>query len=867
MELAIAVTLRHLLSFRPQNKLPNSPRQMLEADLGRLLSKPIPHYFAVPPGLGLEAVLRDVYELYSTLKYLYTGQGTKLYITGKRQPGTSLAWLEIVSGDHETISINADGSLACLLPDLPDQISSAWPQRKFYPHPDLIAWMASKLWNFSGLREGQTEIISRILAGKSTLGILPTGAGKSLCFQLPAMLLPGIALVVSPLKSLMRDQFTNLAKAGIRGVDYIDSSKSAEEKERVLARLKAGQLKLLYLSPERLQIESFQQELTETLASFPISLVAIDEAHCISEWGHDFRPSYLRLRHFISQIQHPPICALTATASRYVREDILNLLGLTSQDMITPQTLDRREISLQVLALDRDINHHQAIAETIQTRIPGILDKDIDSIHQQGAGVVFAPYARPKGRHTRPLGTEAIASYLQDYGLECKHYHSQLPDAARIDIQDQFKENSFPLLVATKGYGMGIDKVNIDYIVHACAPASLEAYYQEAGRAGRDGEHAHSVIISRPRLDKCEEKAAPLPPCNLGWKCDFTGGDKCDYGIQAGLLALEYPSEQETARRFSLFLERLSRLAAGRSQSFKYICPARESARQQKYLFYLQQLGAVEDFRVLEYRHVDTAHFDLLIQVELSGPDSLENKYWLANKIVERIETYKAQKLNMLATVQTYIKTDTCRRRFLMQYFGDRTRYKQCNFCDIEGISLEYAPDSIAASSQEDFLLRLEQVLAGQSFPPCIELAEMAYELGMVDDIRVRSLRELEDNPYNPAALFLAGYPSLDKPETAAYGIRNLRGVVEALEASQDLEQFFSYLAGARPAVAYALAQHYLDRLNPEVLQALAAKLVPPEQYPTVHLALLLPLLMELNTFINTEVRSIEQQHPPIHPS
>lgn len=864
MHVTIALILRHLLSFRPRHRhqLPASPQQMLEHDLVRLLSAPRDRWqFALPPGIGLGAALRDLFQLYGALRYLYTGEKTSLYIAGHSLPVAKVPWLEIkaaISG-QDTISVNGNGTLASFLPELPPGRCACAGPSKYCWTPALISWLAQRLWNFSELREGQYDIIARLLAGQNTLGILPTGAGKSLCFQLPAMLLPGITLVVSPLKSLMRDQYVNLCQAGISGIDFIDSSKTVAEKDEVLTKLRTGHVKLLYLSPERLQIEAFQQELAETMAVFPISLFAIDEAHCISEWGHDFRPSYLRLRHFVTQLKNPPLCALTATASSYVRQDILTLLGLNSQDMITPKTLDRKEISFQVKILGREDDYHQELTNILSNEVPQILNRSLDSIRDNGAGVVFAPYAAPKGQNTKSMGTEAISDMLCNQGWDCRHYHAQLPDDVRISIQDQFKENVFPLLIATKGYGMGIDKDNIDYVVHACAPASLEAYYQEAGRAGRDGEHAHSVILTRPRLEKCEKSNLPLPPCHQGWICQYTGGEKCDYGIQAGLLALEYPSEQETAQRFTRFLDLLTEYTRSLT-TFRYTSPAKDSARHQKYLYYLQQLGAVAEFRVLEYRRAAANQFDMLLEVELNGPDSLANKYWLANKVVERIETYKAQKLNMLNTVQLYIKSSTCRRRFLMQYFGDKIRYERCNFCDIEGISPQAAPESSQTRRQEQFQQDLARALTEQNLALALALVEPARTLERRDELTVRALRELEDRPHNPAALFLAGIFAAQKPETEAYGLRNLQGAVDLArqQAPQNLPAIFASLAGESPDKAYLLARRCLKQLNPECLRELAVLLAPPEQYPDVHLALLLPELERINQLLKMEVAADE---------
>lgn len=848
MERTIALIFQKLLGFRKNETLtlPPGPKQALTADISCLSNQTLNGLsFHTPVGSGLSSVLKDLYLLYGAIRYFYCGEKTRLFSDGLDP--SNYSWLEILPlGDRTpVISINRDGTLAHFLPPPSPHKNARFRQKEYFVTPELVSWLAYRIWGFSQLRQGQFQIIQRLCRGENTLAILPTGGGKSLCFQLPALLLPGTTLVVSPLKSLMRDQHFSLKKAGIQGTAFIDSSKSSAEKAAIIGKLKAGSLKLLYLSPERLQIESFQKELAIAMDEHPISLFAIDEAHCISEWGHDFRPSYLRLRQYVEQLHSPPICALTATASRYVRQDILNLLGLNNQDIITPETLDRKEISLQVCLLGEDDDTHQELINTVTTGIPKVLDKSLAEIHKWGAGLIFTPYAAPRGRHTAPLGSEAVANLLLLKGFKCQHYHAQLPDAQRISVQDRFKENTFPILVATKGYGMGIDKENIDYVVHLSAPASLEAYYQEAGRAGRDGEHAHSVIIARPRKDKClQNTAGRLPECCRGWHCDYSGGEKCSFGIQAALLALEYPAEKEVLRHFTNFLSRLETESEGRNV-FVFTSPSLQTARQQKYLYYLEQLGAVQEYWVLEYRKVADNQYDVLIKVRLTAPNSLENKYWLANKVVQKLSTYKAQKLNMLNTVEMYIKATTCRRRFLMQYFGDSCSYEQCNFCDSDGISKESLPIK-AETSAINSLNLLEQALITGNVGLALALAKTPASEELGDQITIRAMRELEDRPHNPAALFLAGLFTCRDPETRPYGLRNLQGAVHiALSESPPL---VGKIIGHLPSqLAYELAKKYIHRLSDDSLRELAVTLDPPEQYPDVHLAYFLPLLKNIN--------------------
>ncbi len=287
---------------------------------------------------------------------------------------------------------------------------------------------------------------------------------------------------------------------------------------------------------------------------------------------------------------------------------------------------------------------------------------------------------------------------------------------------------------------------------------------------------------------------------------------------------------------------------------FRYTCPHQDSAQQQKYLYYLQVLGAVKEFKVLEYRRVEERQFDLLLQVELSGPHSLENKYWLANKVVERIEIYKEQKLNMLNTVQVYINAKTCRRRFLMQYFGDKVGYEQCNFCDSEGIDPRASPDPAKTLGYEALTL-LKTALAEQDLALALNLAGQAQSLNIEEDAGVQAMRELEEQPHNPAALLLAGIFAARRPETEAYGLRNLRGAVEysLAEAPQHLPRIIALLAREMPEIAYVMAQNYLAQLDSTALRELATVLDSPDLFPDVHLAVLLPYLEQINQLLHGE--------------
>ncbi len=314
-------------------------------------------------------------------------------------------------------------------------------------------------------RPGQEKLIDGVLAGRDVLGVMPTGGGKSLCYQIPALLLPGLAIVISPLISLMKDQVTALTEAGVPA-GFINSSLSEEELRRTYRRAWAGEFKLLYVAPERLGGEGFLKLARET----EISLVAVDEAHCVSQWGQDFRPSYLKIPAFLAQLpKRPPVAAYTATATGAVRQDVTDLLGL--RDPLTLVTgFDRPNLYFQVLQPKRKAT---ALRELVAAR-------------EGKSGIIYCAT-----RHA----VEQVCAGLRKRGFPATRYHAGLEEGERKENQDDFRFDRAPIMVATNAFGMGIDKSNVSYVIHYNMPKSLEAYYQEAGRAGRDGEPAECILL------------------------------------------------------------------------------------------------------------------------------------------------------------------------------------------------------------------------------------------------------------------------------------------------------------------------------------------------------------------------------------
>jgi ATP-dependent DNA helicase RecQ len=324
-------------------------------------------------------------------------------------------------------------------------------------------------FGYTGFREGQETLIDGILAGRDVLGVMPTGAGKSLCYQVPALMLEGITLVISPLISLMQDQVLSLVQAGVPAA-YINGSLSRRQFFEVLRRMEAGRYKLVYVAPERLSLLPFQ-ELCQRL---PIAFVAVDEAHCISQWGQDFRPDYLKIADFLRSLTRRPVLgAFTATATERVKADIIQAL-----DLHAPLTL--------TTGFDRP-NLFFAVRAPQDKRLA--LLQELDKQHDR-SGIIYCSTRK---------NTETVCAMLQEAGYDATMYHAGLDPAVRAANQEDFLYDRKPIMVATNAFGMGIDKSNVSFVIHYNIPKSVEAYYQEAGRAGRDGEPADCVLLYSPQ--------------------------------------------------------------------------------------------------------------------------------------------------------------------------------------------------------------------------------------------------------------------------------------------------------------------------------------------------------------------------------
>ena len=325
--------------------------------------------------------------------------------------------------------------------------------------------LLKQYYGHSSFRPGQEELIDAILAGRDVLGVMPTGAGKSLCYQIPAMMLPGISLVISPLIALMKDQVTALLQAGIPAA-YINSSLSLAEYHSIIDNVYNGQYKILYVAPERLMNPDF----LDVISGMDIPLLAVDEAHCISQWGQDFRPSYLQIAGFVKKLRRRPVIgAFTATATEHVKEDIIQYLKLSGPLCITTG-FDRPNLYFDV--------------QRPKHKASWLVDYILR--HSGQSGIVYCATRK---------SVEMICNELKRQGISATRYHAGLADEERRRNQEDFVYDRADVMVATNAFGMGIDKSSIGYVIHYNMPKNIESYYQEAGRAGRDGEVADCILL------------------------------------------------------------------------------------------------------------------------------------------------------------------------------------------------------------------------------------------------------------------------------------------------------------------------------------------------------------------------------------
>lgn len=336
-------------------------------------------------------------------------------------------------------------------------------------------------FGFRQFRPGQARVVRAALEGRDVVVIMPTGSGKSLCFQLPGMELQGITLVISPLIALMKDQVDRLREQGIRA-SFINSTLSAEELREVEADITSGQIDFVYTTPERIAVPEYREILTRR----PIDLFVVDEAHCVSQWGHSFRPDYLSLGVAVKHLGNPPVLALTASATDEIIADIIEQLGIPEAEVVHTGFY-RPNIALRIVGVEGEAEKDSRL---------------IQGIHREGPGIVYAATTGAVDR---------IAESLQGIGVKVAAYHGRMSAKRRKESQDRFMSGDVNVMVATNAFGLGIDKPNIRFVIHYHMPGSVEAYYQEIGRAGRDGLPAEAVAFYAADDEKLQKFLAATP--------------------------------------------------------------------------------------------------------------------------------------------------------------------------------------------------------------------------------------------------------------------------------------------------------------------------------------------------------------------
>jgi ATP-dependent DNA helicase RecQ len=481
------------------------------------------------------------------------------------------------------------------------------------PTLSVARGLLAKHFGYPDFRPGQADLIAAALHGRDALGVLPTGGGKSLCYQIPALALGRLVLVLSPLVSLMEDQARRAVEAGI-AVGVLNSTRSAEDRRETLARARRGDLRLLFVSPERLESDAFMRE----LAALDIGLVAVDEAHCISEWGHDFRPAYRRIGRIRAFVRRP-ILALTATATPLVREDIIDVLSL-SKPVRVVKSFDRPNLTWAVLPVKNAADRMLRVVRLVR-----------------GAGGPALVYCGTRA------GVERTRSRLARSGVRAATYHAGLPGDVRAAVQESFLAGEVQVVVATNAFGMGVDKSDVRLVVHAQLPGTLESYYQEAGRAGRDGDparcvalfHGNDAVLTRGFIDESR------PPVPTLWKAH-----RC--------LVREFPMGGMTT------LGELTRIFRA------------EGLREcRSWLAAMERAGG----RLASVSAGRTADVPLSEAEPIKLGDARGRLDWMGLLRLRR------SALRSLRAVHRYAVGRKCRRRAILGYFGE-TAGARCGSCD-----------------------------------------------------------------------------------------------------------------------------------------------------------------------------------------
>jgi ATP-dependent DNA helicase RecQ len=469
-----------------------------------------------------------------------------------------------------------------------------------------------RLFGFDGFMPGQEEIVKRVMAGEDTLAILATGAGKSLCYQLPALLLGGTTVVVSPLIALMKDQRDMLADLGFTDTIALNSTLDENQEAKAIDRIAKGEIKIVFVTPEKLEDQRF----ITLLQTLHVPLFVVDEAHCISAWGHDFRPAYLALGSAIKALGDPTVLGLTATATPAVREDVLTQLGIPDARVIV-RGFDRPNLVYEVRRSENEAAKNKALKELFTG--PNALE---------GTGIIYTATIR---------SALAVQKFLHEsLDLPAAVYHSKLQKQDRVAVHELFMGEAIRAVVATNAFGLGIDKPNIRFVVHYDLPGSVEAYTQEAGRAGRDGDPSRCILIYR----------------------------MSDTRVQNYFLTGKYPDVEEVQKVFAT-LQYFDNQTDGVSLADLRKISQLPLTKLKVVLALLKKAQFIEPRSRSTYALTEEAK---------RNPDLVLN--------LHNYETKKAYDQSKLAMMLQYAETRSCRRRFILNYFGENFDEPNCGRCD-----------------------------------------------------------------------------------------------------------------------------------------------------------------------------------------